>query len=742
MDGDDSTKGFATNYASNAFFDGKTTPPFSAVWSSTGADLSAKTFPWTTLPKKTTGADVDGDGREELCVLYMSESYTPAGGSASRDLVLDIYDGRPDAGLLKETTLNTYGETAVAAFYKNAAVWNASLGIVAGRFTGTSEYQLAVSAMGAVYVAGSTSSGYALGKPLQLTAAVTDGLQVLKLAAGDLDGDGKDEIVAMNGILQSSLKGAAGTAYYSVLNGSLETLAGPTTVSNGGTATLSSGSVSVGDLDGDKLGELVFCGNQGSSGIYTIVLDDAKQGYANLAWAQNGATSGWYSIGCAALDYDGDGIDEILGSTRLFDDFTNASGSSLKVLTNDVVAGTGWVGGMYWDDCIATGQLNGSAAGKTADACEDIALLSSDVSNMIILSWSAPGSAMTATNVDTNANYGYYPCLSAANIDDDSTYIAFKGRELLYTDPHVIAFLSCYPYWTGIDMTGGGNAGSSYSTGVTASSGSDRTVGMSAGISFGYTGGIPTYAEYSFTASITTSFDYNWGSSYEVSVSKEFTTTNEDKVIFSSIPYDVYYYEVASSPSAQAGDKIVVSVPRAPIISSAEVGFYNDNNGACQDITTSNLITHTIGNPKSYPGPDFVLDRLGDNSMFLYNDDVKIHAGGPACAQVGQGTGVQKISLSYSTSSSATKVADIGIEVTAGMKAGGYTMDASVGFHYGESYTVSSGTDTTFSGAIGNLSAADAAAGKGFPFSLFVYGKTLENTKDRVLVLEYCYEGK
>lgn len=503
MDGDDATRKFNTAYASNAVFDGKTTPPFAAVWSSTAADLGAKALPRTTLHKKSAGADVDGYCREEICVLYLT-SYTPTGASAaSHDLVLDIYDGTPSiATRIKQLTLATFADAEVTKFYPNDAVWNASLDLVAG----------------------------------------------------------------------------------------------PTPISCG-SVTLSSGSVAV--SDGDRLGGMCL-----------------------------------------------------------------------------------------FDDCVATGQFNGAAApDSSADACQDLAFLSADCGNLIVCSWSGPGGAMTVSNVDTSDGcLGYYPCLVGA--------------------------------------------------------GSDRTVGMSAGVSFGYTTGIPTYAEVSFTASITAGFDYNWGSSYQVSVSKTFKADAEDKVIFSSIPYDVYYYEVLSSPNAGAGKMIAVSIPRSQIITSVEVGFYNANNGACQDVTTDNLITHTIGNPKSYPRPQFVLDRIADKTMFIYNDDGNIHPGnGLTAMQVGQGGGYQQITLSYSSTSSSTKAWDIAVEVKVGMKAGGYTMDASVGFHYGESYAVTSGTDTEFTGAIGNISAADTAAGKGFPFSLFVYSKTLENTSDKVLVLEYCYEG-
>ena len=74
----------------------------------------------------------------------------------------------------------------------------------------------------------------------------------------------------------------------------------------------------------------------------------------------------------------------------------------------------------------------------------------------------------------------------------------------------------------------------------------------------------------------------------------------EDKVVFSSVPFDVYYYEVISSPDPKAvGETITINLPREPQTFSVSRTFFNDNNGEAMDID-ERILPHTIGDPWSY----------------------------------------------------------------------------------------------------------------------------------------------
>jgi hypothetical protein len=133
----------------------------------------------------------------------------------------------------------------------------------------------------------------------------------LRLAAGDLDADGADEVVV-------SL-GTSGGGYVAVLD---DAAAGHALLTwlrvpwqayidaNGGETY-----PAVGDLDGDGRGEIVLGLGTGGQGWYAI-FDDAKQGFSFMAWRQvawpayNAGASGL--VRPAAADLDGDGVSEIV----------------------------------------------------------------------------------------------------------------------------------------------------------------------------------------------------------------------------------------------------------------------------------------------------------------------------------------------------------------------------------------------------------------------------------------------
>ncbi len=661
--------------------------------------------------------------------------------------MLSIYDGQPSAtnAIIEDQVLASYESSAINAFYNYNFydLWNASSDIKGGMLKGNSEAQLVISAMGKLFLIGGASDGYAA---LDTYDSFANGgaLQILKIACGDLDGDGEDEIAAIDGVLtntsQSVLNGLARLYCLNVDSaGKISVdaaLAGETVTAS--TATIYSGSIAAGDVDADGLAEIVVCGNSSLGTAIVAVFDDANADYKFMTWGNTDKSNYCRSVAAAVIDYDGDGVKEIIGYTRLFESANNLNAdSTLKVVNSDFAGGTG----MYEDDCIAVGQFNDSST--TVDTHEDFAFIPWGEKDMWICTWDADN---VATNYETNlwdkGNYQYYPCLASANVDDDSSYVSFEGHELLYTDPRVVAFLSCYPYWEGLGMDGG----SSYSMGETSSTSSEQTVGMSVGVSFGFSVGVPTLAETKVKVSMEASLDYSTGKSHDQSISTTFSAGQEDKVVWTAIPYDVYYYKVIKSPYMDADKVITVSMPRAPIMTATELGYYNANNGEAVDIGSSNILTHSMGKPKSYPNPAFVKARLDDGSMVIYKDDSYIHPGnGKSATQVGVGSGSASIELSYSDSKETTIAGDISIKVEAESTVMGVDMGASVGFHYGYSYSVSSGETTAFSGEIGDISAAEAAAGaETFPFTLFVYQKPLssDSGSESVLILEYCYEGE
>jgi hypothetical protein len=132
----------------------------------------------------------------------------------------------------------------------------------------------------------------------------------LRLATGDIDGDGLDEVVA--GL------GRGGNGWVGILDDASHGYALMAWVQVGWASYAgSNGEIfpAVGNLDGDAREEIVLGLGQGSQGWYQV-LDDSSTGFRHLAWSQiawptyNNAGDG--SSHPAVGDLDGDGKSEIV----------------------------------------------------------------------------------------------------------------------------------------------------------------------------------------------------------------------------------------------------------------------------------------------------------------------------------------------------------------------------------------------------------------------------------------------
>ncbi len=321
-----------------------------------------------------------------------------------------------------------------------------------------------------------------------------------------------------------------------------------------------------------------------------------------------------------------------------------------------------------------------------------------------------------------------FPYLTMGDYDGDSITVEFQNSELLFSDPHPIAVIASNPFWNGISMDGQTSFGNTVST----TQETEKNIGFSVGVSFGYEAeGIFDIYKASVKTTFESSFDWTATNSVSIEESYTYSTNNEDQVVFTAIPYDVYYYKVVQAPDANMiGKKISVNLPRKPITLPVERSFYNDHNGDAADIDAT-VLTHKIGEPLSYPTKaqaTALIAKTGGQGLISSKT-----------MTVGEGSGNTAIEMSKTTEKGAGFDFDLSVTIEAEAGVGGFTAGTSAGFHYGESYSITTGDGTVFSGQVSNVPSNQYSLDKSFIWGLFSY--TGQLGAEKFVVVQYYTEA-
>lgn len=242
---------------------------------------------------------------------------------------------------------------------------------------------------------------------------------------------------------------------------------------------------------------------------------------------------------------------------------------------------------------------------------------------------------------------------------------------------------------------------------------------FSTGLSFGASISAPFgIAEAELKTTVEQSMNWGTSSTHKITETWGYSVgIGEDKVIFTSIPFDVYYYRVISSPqSADIGETVTVNVPRAP-------GEYNQSTDYFNEHTTgtkidSSVLIHTLGEPFSYADQtqrDTLESESGSKRLFS-----------EYFLQVGTSdSGFTVITLEDLTTETSTYDYDLNVTVEAEISAGGIVAGTSAGFNYGYSYSSSVSTGTWIEGEVPDIPGASYTSDKQFKWGLMAYPKTV-----------------
>ena len=691
---------------------------------------------WLELPKAMASGDLDGDGIDEIFIAYVKPT-TQVG--FDKELSFRVIKRENEAySMIAEDTVAAYLDDYITE-YGGYYMWAHNFSVVCGDVDGNGQSETLIAFNGSVFLIGDSSKDYGIIDTIHYDKSPDTQTKFLRISAGDLDNDGTDEFVVVENNLKCDAGGGGctlyGTAEYHIYKGLIldeldtDTIA----VTEGATTiTLHSSNCAVGDLDADGLNEVLFIGGPENSDTYYMMILDSnwnedtgsfEYGFKPDYESFNARYKYYIAPICAIADFDGDGKKEFLGYRYMYENLSE-TGGSFKSKEIDIYSPTNDVARSSFYDCnLAVGDFDG-------DLKADITYITDSIYEVYTLGFNDAGEWVRKGTGNVFDNPLFYPAVTMGDFDGDSIVVEFLESEILFSDPHPIAVMASNPFWSGVDMDGMTSFGTTIGTEVEK----EKLIGFSVGFSVGYEfEGLFSLWKASVKTSFESSFDWTATESLAIKEAYTYSTINEDKVVFSCIPYDVYYYTVIQAPDPDMVDTVItVNLPRKPVTLPVELTYYNDNNGGALDID-STVLTHTVGDPLSYPTSDMA-------------DDLKASGGGQGIKStdmltVGQGSGSTSIDMSVTNANGSGFAFDFSVTIEAEVGAGRWTAGVSGGFHYGESYTLTTSNGMLYGGRVDNINipADEWNLDLSFSWGLFSYKDTLGSEK--FIVVQYYTES-
>lgn len=516
---------------------------------------------------------------------------------------------------------------------------------------------------------------------------------------------------------------------------------------DGASRTAITGSVAMGDLDGDGVDELVLGGlssfpETGCTYEYVLLaLDDAKRDLAELGDAVvertpfgrcDGGVLRTLQVG--AFDLDGDGAREVHANGVVFDDF-RAAAPFTEVVTlpfEAVFAGSpeeGFSGRVTRDDTVfATGDV-------TSDERQDLIVLSQSTGDLRVwgLDMIDGWTEIVRTPLgDTSPATPRRPILLTPNADADSLALDYSEGEyqLVFTEPVLIAVLSAPPCAAGLGQNLDA-CRTSFGTAESDTVETEDTWTITAGVSVGFSTSFSAFgvevSAFEAVASVKGAYAKTTSEAYTLTKRVEYTTgPNEDGVIFTTIPYDQYTYTILSHPEpALVGEQIVVSLPREPVEILVDRDFYNANVVEGGVRVDDAVLGSRPGDLDSYPT---VADKNGLVERF---DGLETRQ-----VDVGQGGGSVGVGINVFEETGTTTAYGVEFELEVRATIGAVVAGFSVGGGLENSLRISHGVESDYAGTVSNMSAG-AFATEAYAFGLFTYVYEDPATAQQFEVISY-----
>ena len=496
-------------------------------------------------------------------------------------------------------------------------------------------------------------------------------------------------------------------------------------------------------------------GDDGNPGIRAAYWDDAKASFAEIQGAQSDFGTahpdssyrythdwGWRTL---TADSNGDGQDELFFLERETGD--TSFDWSLYHLSFGEEAKK-WSSGAELVTVIEDVSGNGPAfmsavAGRTDSLGSDILIainddgtvrpyrVSSDNTDTPYQSDITPLATFSAPN-------GKAVWVAGGDYDADSLRIRFTGSKWLQlTRPQPIAIVAAAPAKEGISQNYDDTT-TAYGTAVTGGNETTEEYGVSNKLTLSFEISVPVLdflsasaeveLERQFTRSQTTTSLVRYGTSYGGAYP-------DDVVVFNGTLCMRYEYEVLGGGDKDVvGTRMTIDEPLDSRIYKWTVGYYNLSLRDEASPIGEDILSHTAGDPASYPTTQRRNQLMKKNGARLPNSWAT-----PAAASVGQGGGSRSLSISVAEEHTTTDTLTLSTSYSGGFSAfvgASYTQ----GYDETEAYSVSVGTETEYEGTVGDIALPDDYEQWFYSFGLFVYPTTLAGGES-VQVVDFWTEG-
>ena len=727
--------------------------------------------------RAATRGDIDRDGLEEIAIVFQDQGKSATELKVYEDQVQSFNEGQSFVVTTDPVT---------------------DLAISSGDFNGDGYTELVIGLIDSnsvnIQIIDNNSGVLdVVREKILLPQAFAGSTIELIIESGNLDYDLSDElVVVVNELFQQAGPGnpETGTTRYFILDDAKNNF---TEIDNALVqADLSSvnrtaivADVSLGDVDGDNIDEIVFGGltSFDPNGVcdynyLLIVLDDLIRDNAPLGAMEHqpnihddcsGTPGELRFVQVNTADLDGDGLAEIQANELIFEDFSGFPPWTALLDGNSVVA-TIPDDSLFSDSSGFTGRFsfrNSSmaTADLTADKRQDIVFYSQSTNKLEVWGLSDAGPDGSGGVIDANewrmlksitldspaSSDDFRPVLVPVNINHDSLAISFDAGEhkVIFTEPVLIAALAAAPCYS--DASLGQNLDAcrtAYGTAESTTVALENTTTLSAGVVVGIetetsAGGgvgaavVQKTAGFEAVGTVKLHASFSLSSAYTYTERVVYTTGPiEDTVIFTSIPYDIYTYTIISNPDPDfIGKKVVVAMPRSPVTLQVDRDFYNANVTHGGPKIDSSVFTHRAGNPRSYPSlsdKDSLVAKYSGFFPWEWAYDI-----GPESVGQGGGDTTQEINIAFEAGAGVAVgvEAEFEAKATLGIAVVGFT----VGVSNETSLQITHGDESTYTGTVANLSSS-GFADEAYDWGLFTYAMDDHPSGQEFEVINYWVE--